>query len=823
MGTMLQSRGLKPGECPECLNVRDPQAVQAVHQAYLAAGANVIQTNTFGGNRYKLGEYGLADRVREINQAAVRLAKAAAGERSLVAVSMGPTGLLSAPYGIATFDDFYAAFAEQAHAAAEAGADLISLETMSDLQEIRAALIAVKENTRLPVLAQMTFEPNGRTVMGTDPRTAAVVLSTLGADAVGANCSGGPEELLAVLKEMAQVTSRPLVVQPNAGLPKLLDGRTIFEQTPETMAGYALKLLEAGAWIIGGCCGTTPEHIQAISQVLRGKQPVVRDTLGISALTSRSRTVIVGGSSPLFVGERINPTARKKLAEDIREGRMQMVLQEARSQAEAGAPVLDVNMGVPGIDEPAAMQKAVMQIQAAVDVPLVIDSANPQAIEAGLKAFAGKALINSVNGEAKSLQTILPLAKRYGASILGLTLDGRGIPATAAERVSIAQRIVQAAAEHGIAKEDVFIDCLVQTASAQQAQVLETLKGVQLVKQELGVKTVLGVSNVSHGLPAREILNSAFLAMALGFGLDLPIMNPFEQRMREALTAAAVLTNQDEYCGRYIQEFRDFKTSVVPSGGAAVLPAAAADTGVGKKSEAAPAAAVSGTLAPGGEPKPMLGDELQRQVFQAIIDGNRMSITELIKQALDFGLEPLTLVNKAMIPGIEEVGRRYEAQTFFLPQLILGAETMKAGFALLRPLLSSRGEQQAVGKIVLATVQGDIHDIGKNIVAIMLENYGFEVIDLGKDVPTAEILAVAEKENAELIGLSALMTTTMPRMAEVVAEVEKRSLPTKVMIGGAVVTPEYAKKIGAHAYAADARAGVLKALELIGARVGGTH
>lgn len=838
---MLQARGLKPGECPEWLNVRDPQAVQAVHQAYLAAGASIIQTNTFGGNRYKLGEYGLAERVREINQAAVRLAKDAAGERGLVAVSMGPTGLLSAPYGTATFDDFYAAFAEQAQAAAEAGADLISLETMSDLQEIRAALIAVKENTNLPVLAQMTFEPNGRTVMGTDPKTAAIVLSTLGADAVGANCSGGAAELLAVLKEMAQVTSRPLVVQPNAGLPKLLDGRTVFEQTPETMASYALKLLETGAWIIGGCCGTTPEHIQAISQVLRGKPPAVREPLGISGLTSRSCTVIVGGGSPVFVGERINPTARKKLAEDIREGRMQMVLQEARSQVEAGAPILDVNMGVPGIDEPAAMQKAVMQIQAAVDVPLVIDSANPQAIEAGLKAFAGKPLINSVNGEAKSLQTILPLAKRYGAAVLGLTLDERGIPATAAERASVAQRIVQAAVEHGIAKEDVYIDCLVQTASAQQAQVLETLKGVQLVKQELGVKTVLGVSNVSHGLPAREILNAAFLAMAVGFGLDLPIMNPYEQRMREALTAAAVLTNRDEYCGRYIEEFRDFKKSAAPGREAAVLPAspaaagpretsetapaAAVSIGSGEKSDAAPVvpttptAAVNGTLAPGVQPKPTLGGELQRQVFQAIIDGNRTGITELIKRALDFGLEPLTLVNQAMIPGIEEVGKRYEAQTFFLPQLILGAETMKAGFALLRPLLSSSGKQLGVGKIVLATVQGDIHDIGKNIVAIMLENYGFEVIDLGKDVPTAEILAVAEKEKAELIGLSALMTTTMPRMAEVVAEVEKRNLPIRVMIGGAVVTPEYAEKIGAHAYAADARAGVLKALELVGTRV----
>lgn len=796
MGTMLQARGLKPGECPELLNLTKPEAVQAVHQAYVEAGASIIQTNTFGGNRYKLGEYGLAGQVKEINQAAVRLAREVAGDRALVAVSIGPTGLLSEPYGKATFDHFYAAFAEQARAAEEAGADLISLETMSDLQEIRAALIAVKENTSRPVLAQMTFEPNGRTMMGTDPTTAAVVLEALGADAVGANCSGGPAELLSVLQEMAQVTSLPLVVQPNAGLPRLVDGRTVFEQTPETMAAYAVKLLEAGAWIIGGCCGTTPEHIQAISQALQGKKVVVRPRQRYSTLTSRSQTVIIAANHlPVFVGERINPTARKKLAQDIRESRMQMVLDEARGQVEAGAPILDVNMGVPGIDEPAAMKQAVIQIQGAVNVPLSLDSANPVAIEAGLKAYAGKALINSVNGEEKSLRAILPLARRYGAAVLGLTLDERGIPATAEERLAIASRIVQAAEEYGIAREDVYIDCLVQTASAQQAQVMETLKGVQLVKEKLGVKTVLGVSNVSHGLPAREILNSTFLAMALGFGLDLPIINPFDQRMREVLAAAAVLTNRDQYCGRYIEQFKDYAVATKPAPTAVKTEAIAA---------AKPATSEAADIS------------IKSRIQQAIIDGDRHSIQELIQQALALGLKPLTLVNEAMIPGIEEVGRRYEDQTFFLPQLILGAETMKAGFEVLRPLLSSN-EGRSVGKIVLATVQGDIHDIGKNIVAVMLENYGFQVIDLGKDVPTIEIIERAEKEQAELIGLSALMTTTMPRMAEVVSEVRKRGLAARVIIGGAVVTEDYARKIGADAYAADARAGVLRALELVGA------
>jgi 5-methyltetrahydrofolate--homocysteine methyltransferase len=598
---------------------------------------------------------------------------------------------------------------------------------------------------------------------------------------------------------MAKVTGLPMVVQPNAGLPKLIDGSTVFEQTPETMATYAIKLLEVGAWIIGGCCGTTPEHIRAVSQALRGKKVVVREKKNFSALTSRSRTIFIGdGIPPVFVGERINPTARKKLAEDIREGRMNLVLDEARGQVEAGAPILDVNMGVPGIDEPLAMKKAVLQIQAAVDVPLSIDSANPEAIEAGLKAFAGKALINSVNGEEKSLRAVLPLARRYGAAVLGLTLDEAGIPARAEERLNIARSMLQIAQEYGIAREDVYIDCLVQTASAQQSQVMETLRGVQLVKKELGVKTMLGVSNVSYGLPAREILNSTFLAMALGFGLDLPIINPFDQRMRETLFASAVLTNQDRYCVEYIQKFRNYVARPADKGTESLA-----------------------VLTENKNLELQLDEEIKGRILQSIVDGNRTNIQDLIKQALEMGVEPLALVNEAMIPGIEEVGKRYEDQTFFLPQLILGAETMRAGFDLLRPLLSS-GQSQTVGKIVLATVQGDIHDIGKNIVAIMLENYGFQVFDLGKDVPTAQIIEIAEKEKADLIGLSALMTTTMPRMAEVVAEVQKRGLKSRVLIGGAVVTPEYAEKIGADAYAADARAGVLRALELVGVRVNQT-
>lgn len=788
-GTMLQARGLKPGTCPESWNLTHPDEVREIHRAYVEAGSNIIHTNTFGANFFKLREYGLENRVREINQAAIRIAREAADGRALVAADLGPTGLLGQPFGPADFDDFYRAFAEQAQAAQEAGADLISLETFSDLMEIRAAVIAAKEHTRLPVIAEMTFEPTGRTLMGTDAAIAAVVLDSLGVDAVGANCSGGPAELLEVIRRMAEVTPLPLVVQPNAGLPQLLDGQTVFSQTAEVFAAFAPRMVEAGAWIVGGCCGTGPEHIRAIAEALRDMAPAKRPGRRKSSLASRSNLVLIDESERLgFIGERINPTARKKLAEDIREGKFNMVMEEARGQVEAGAPILDVNVGVPGIDEAAAMSQAVFRIQSAVDVPVSIDSASPAALEAGLKACVGKPLINSANGKDESLKAVLPLAKKYGAAVLGLTLDDGGIPETAEGRLRVARKIVEAALSSGIRIEDIYIDCLVQTASAQQEQAVETLKAIGLVKRELRVRTVLGVSNVSHGLPAREVLNSTFLAMALAQGLDLAIINPYDGRMREALAASEVLLGRDLYCREYISRFQS----------AGTVPPAAAKPGAAKAETAAPAPETN----------------IKERIQQAIVRGEREQVQPLVNQALECGIPPLDLVNQSLIPGIEEVGRRYEKQEYFLPQLILGAETMKQGFEAIRPHLEG-GQKARVGRIVMATVQGDIHDIGKNIAAVLLENYGFEVIDLGKDVPTAAIIEAAEKEQAELIGLSALMTTTMPRMAEVIAEVKQRNLAARVIIGGAVVTPDYAQKIGADAWATDARDGVKKALDLL--------
>ncbi|MGE5403441.1 MAG: homocysteine S-methyltransferase family protein, partial [Candidatus Saccharibacteria bacterium] len=789
MGTMLQQRGLKPGECPEMMCIKHPEVLEEVHRLYVEAGSDIIQTNTFGGNRFKLAEYGLADRVAEINAKAVEAAKRAAGNKALVALSVGPTGRLLKPVGDVDFDDLYDAFAEQVTAAAKAGADLISIETMTDIGELRAALIAAKQCTSLPVIAHLTFEDDGRTMMGTDPVTAALIIEALGAVAVGANCSGGAKKLLPLIAQMAETTNLFVTVEPNAGLPKLIDGNTVFPESPEEMAGYALELREAGANIIGGCCGTTPLHIKAMADAVKGKAPVARAPQNKWAFCSRTRNIVVSEEAyPVYIGERINPTARKKLAEDIREGRMEMVVDEARKQVEAGAPMLDVNMGVPGIDQPAAMKKAVVDIQSAVDSPVSIDSTDPAAIEEGLKNFVGRALINSTTGEEKALNAILPLAKKYGAAVLGLCLDEKGIPDTAEGRFAIAERIYAKAKEYGLRDQDIYIDCLVKTASAEQAQVMETIKALQMVKTRLGVRTVLGVSNVSHGLPARDILNSTYLAIAWSQGLDLPIINPFDERMREITKAAAVLMNRDPYAAQFIDSYKDRTATVV----------------VEKKGEAKPEPA-----------KKEEASDINGRIREAVIKGQKNQIVGLVKEALEAQQEAIQIVNTSLIPAIEEVGELYDRKVYFLPQLMLSAETMKEGFGYLKPLMAT-GSEQNQGTVLMATVEGDIHDIGKNIVCIMLENYGYRVVDLGKDVPADRIIEAAERDNADIIGLSALMTTTMPRMNEVIELAKKRNLKARIVVGGAVLTQDYADKIGAAGYSPDARQAVVCIRNLLG-------
>lgn len=788
MGTMLQQEGLGRGECPEMFNLTHPHILEDIHSAYIEAGCDIIQTNTFGANHFKLSEYGLGDKVEEINSRAVKIARKAAGTRALVALSAGPSGKLFKPFGDVEFDELFEAFSVQFRAAEKAGADLISIETMTDIAELRVAVIAALSTTRLPVLAHLTFEPDGRTLMGTDPVNAVLMLEALGVTAVGANCSGGTTQLLPVIEQMARTTSLFISVEPNAGMPTLVGEETVFPETPAEMARHALALRDAGANIIGGCCGTTPQHIKAISETLRGLTPVSRKTAPVWAFCSRTRYLVISDEAyPAFIGERINPTARKKLAMDIRDGRMEVVVGEARRQVEAGAAMLDVNMGVPGIDEPAAMKKAVQEIQTAVDVPIAIDSTDPAAIEAALKAFVGRPLINSTTGEEKSLDRILPLAKKYGAAVLGLCLDENGIPSRAEERLAIAEKIYRRAREYGLRDQDVFIDCLVKTASAEQEQVMETLRTLQMVKSQLKLKTVLGVSNVSHGLPARDIMNSSYLAMAMACGLDLPIMNPFEERMQDVIRAAAVLMNRDSYASSYIECYKNRTTP----------------------EKTAPPVTASGVPEP-----PTVATDTGDPIKDAVVKGQKGQIVDLVRKALDDGQNPMDIINRHLIPGIEEVGELYDRKVYFLPQLMLSAETMKEGFEYLKPLLVKEAQVQR-GTVILATVEGDVHDIGKNIVGIMLENYGYRLIDLGKDVPASQIVARAIEEKADVIGLSALMTTTMPRMKEVVELVKSRGLNTKVVIGGAVLTGDYAEKIGADGYAPDARAAVVTVNRLI--------
>lgn len=777
MGTMLQAKGLQPGSCPEIANITQPKWIEEIHHAYVQAGADIIQTNTFGGNALKLEEYGLKHRLEEINTAGVVIAKSIAGNKSLVAASMGPLGQLLEPLGKLTFEEAYNFFKEQAFVLEKAGADIISIETMSDLQETRAALLAVKENTNLPVFCQMTFIDGKRTLTGTDPVTAVTVLEAMGADVIGANCSTGPKELVEVIRAMREVSSSFLVVQPNAGLPKLIDGKTVFLATPKEMVDYIPQLIEAGANIIGGCCGTQPQHIEDMARVIKKQRPKERLSKVIGKLSSRTKTIFINQDlSPLIVGERINPSARKNLAQELKEGKLAALREEAELQVKAGAHLLDVNVGNPGIDEITTMSRVVALLQTITDLPLVIDSSDIEALEAGLINYPGKALINSVNGKKESLDAILPLARKYGAGVIGLALGEEGIPKDADGRVKIAQEIMERALAEGIAKEDIYIDCLVLTASTEQEGAMETLAAIRKVKKELGLKTISGVSNISYGLPNRELLNSTFLALGVVAGLDLAIIDPLSQASQDALRAGAVLANRDLNAQQYIQVYRG-KTDAKHFSNFSTI-------------------------------------NIREKIKEAVIEGNKQNMANLLEQALKEGLKPMDIINSLLLNAMEEVGNKYEEGIFFLPQLMMAAETMRLSFELLKPHLAEGEGLQSLGTIVLATVKGDIHDIGKNIVAVVLENYGFRVVDLGKDVSKEKIVEVVRQEQANLVGLSALMTTTLPQMDEVITELNNNGLTIPVLVGGAVVNQEYADKIGA-TYAKDAVDAVAKAKFLL--------
>jgi 5-methyltetrahydrofolate--homocysteine methyltransferase len=784
MGTLLQERGLKPGQAPEELNLTMPDVVAGVHREYLAAGADIIVTNTFGGNREKLSHYGLEGRLTEINAKGVAIAREVAGDMAYVAASLGPTGKFVEPVGDVTFDEMAALFREQAQAVIDAGADLITLETFLDIKEIRAAVIAIREvSAKIPIIAMLTFDDNGRSVLGTPPEAAAITLEAAGADIIGSNCGLGVDGIYEVLSAMRKVTALPLISQANAGLPVLRDGKTIFPGTPEEMTAYHDRMLQLGVRVIGGCCGTTPGHIRAIREALVGKDMPFHPpghTQGITFLAGRTSFVAIGGDNPAAViGERINPTGKKTFAAELREGKVSYIRREAVEQVAAGATLLDVNVGLPGIDEPAAMEQAVFCVTGAVAVPIVLDSSNPEALERGLKAADGKVLINSVSAEDKSLARILPLAKKYGAAVLGLTLDEHGIPTTGEGRVDLASKIVAAAHDSGLSTENVLIDCLTLTVSAEQKQAVETLKAIRLVRERLKTNTVLGVSNISFGLPRRPIISSTFFAMALEAGLTAAIINPKEQVMVDALRSAMVILNRDPHAAAYIDAYKD---------------------------------AVTGTS---GEPQPApQASDTRGLLANAVISGDRDNIVAMIERALAEGLSPLEISNEGLLPGLEEVGRRFEKNQVFLPQVMLSADTMQTAFTRLKQEM--QGESfVSLGKILMATVEGDIHDIGKNIVCTLLENHGFEVIDLGKNVPAEKILTQAREQKVDAVGLSALMTTTMSEMENVIGKLKQAGIKTFTMVGGAVVTQEYADSIGADLYARDAMEAVARIKQIL--------
>jgi 5-methyltetrahydrofolate--homocysteine methyltransferase len=779
MGTMLQERGLPPGGCPEEMNLTAPEVVEAVHREYAEAGADIIVTNSFGGSRLKLDHYGLADRIHEINARSVELARRAAGAGRFVAASMGPTGRFMRQVGDADFDAMVAVFGEQVKAFAAAGADLVTLETFLDIAELRAAVIACREFSSLPIMALMTFEDQGRSVLGTPPEAAAVTLEALGVTVVGSNCGLGVDGICQVLERMRGVTSLPLIAQPNAGLPQLIDGETVFSATPEEMIGYHDRLLAMGVRVIGGCCGTTPAHIRAMREALAGRDQRWTPPPRRSLLSSRTAVTEIGGTAPCaIIGERINPTGKKLYAAELREGKTAYIRRAAQDQVAAGATLLDLNCGAPGVDEPAALERAVLAAVGVTGTPLVLDSSDPAALERALKVADGKVLINSVSAEEKSLQAILPLARKYGAAVIGLALDGGGIPEAAEDRLAVARRILDAACHAGLAREDVVIDCLTLTVSAEQRRAMETIRTLRLVRDDLGLPTVLGVSNISFGLPSRPVLSATFFAMALEAGLSAAIINPQEERMMDAFRAGMVLLGRDLRAEQYIAAYAgQTQTQTAP--------------------------VVAGTEA-----------GIRERLSAAVIEGDKDGVTGLVEMALAEGLDAGAISNEGLLPGLEEVGRRFAVNRIFLPQVMQSAETMQTAFRRLKQELKGAGVV-SLGRILMATVEGDIHDIGKNIVCTLLENHGFEVIDLGKNVPADRIVEQARALQVDAVGLSALMTTTIQQMEVTIERLRAAGVRVFTMVGGAVVTQEYADSIGADLYAADALEAVAKAKALL--------
>lgn len=758
MGTMLQAAGLTGGEAPERWNLTHPETVAEVHRTYLAAGCDIVTANTFGATGARFGA-----ELQKVIQAGVKLARQGVEEagHGFAAFDMGPTGKLLAPYGELPFQEAVSLYRQAAAWGAEAGADLIIIETMGDPYEMKAAVLGAREACDLPILATMMADVNGRLLTGGTVETMAVLLDGLGVTALGLNCGLGGPEMLPLLRRIRRVTERPLLCSPNAGLPRMEGGRTVFPAGPEAFAQAQRELAQAGAWLLGGCCGTTPEHIRAMVAACREVTPAPVPPVTETWISSGSEAVCLN-HGPVVIGERINPTGKKRMQEALRTGDVNYLLKEAVNQSAAGAAVLDVNVGLGGVDEAAWMERAVSAIQGVCTCPLQLDTADPEALARGLRAYNGKALINSVSGKQEVMDQVFPLAKRYGGTVVALLLDEEGIPDTAEGRVAIARRIMAEAARYGIAKRDLVMDALTMTVSTGERNALVTLEALRRCREELGVRTVLGVSNISFGLPQREKLAGPFLTLALGAGLDAAILNPLSEAMMDAWQSALTLTGRDKGCRAYLERF---------AGAAPVK---------------------SGTQA-------------AFSLEEAVRRGLRAEAERAARERLDAGEAPMDLVEKRLLPALTQVGDGYEAGTLFLPQLLMSAEAAQGAFALVQQALGEKSTgMRRQGRIALATVEGDIHDIGKNIVKVLLESYGFEVLDLGKNVKPEQVLAAVRAEKLHMVGLSALMTTTVPAMERTIALLRREAPDCRVVVGGAVLTPELAAAIGAHAYARDA-------------------
>ena len=783
-GTNLMEAGMPIGVCPESWVLENPQVLLDLQRRYVEAGSHIVYASTFTGNRIKLEEYGLQERLEEINTQLVALSRQAVGDQALVAGDMTMTGQQLFPMGELLFEELVEVYKEQASVLAKAGVDLFVVETMMSLQECRAAVIAIREVCDLPIMVTLTYNEDGRTLFGTPPETAVVVLQSLGVDAIGVNCSTGPMEMVPLVERMAEYATIPLIAKPNAGLPELEGKKTVYRMTPEEFAGAGVALVKAGAAIVGGCCGTTEKHIKALSDATRGMELHRPLASHRRILASERKNVEVGlDGNFLVVGERINPTGKKKLQAELKEGSLDLVRSMARAQEENGASILDVNMGMNGIDEKQMMLNTIHEVTYTVDCPLCIDSSHVDIIEAALRIYPGRALINSISLEKEKFEKLLPIAKKYGAMFILLPLSDEGLPKDAEEKRQIVRTILDAALKIGLHKEDIIVDGLVATVGANPLAALECFDTIQYCKDELSLATACGLSNISFGLPERIYVNSAFLTMAIAKGLTMAIANPSQDLLMNAAVASDMLLHKEGSDIRYINRMNQRAQKEAP---------------------ATVNAASAGALEPANP------------VFDCVLKGNKGNILKEVDKALAAGEEPGAIINGQLIPAINEVGVLFDKQIYFLPQLISSAQTMQHAIEYLEPMLSKDKDAEPKATIIIATVEGDIHDIGKNLVALMLRNYGYRVLDLGKDVAADIIVDTALKENAQIIGLSALMTTTLVSMKKTIELLHENELDCKIMVGGAVLTPEYAKEIHADFYAKDAKESVDIAKRVLG-------